>query len=76
MSVSGVAQAMVGAQASDTQMSLAAIMLKMNASAAGAMADLLDKASQNIDSQNPGSQNLHSLANLAAGVGQNVNIST
>jgi hypothetical protein len=66
MSVSGVAQAMVGAQASDTQMSLAAIMLKMNASAAGAVADALDKAAQNLDS----------LANVAPGVGQNVNIST
>jgi hypothetical protein len=65
MSVSGVAQAMVGAQAADTQMSLAAIMLKMNASAAGAIADVLDKAQQN----------LQSLANVAEGVGQNVNIS-
>jgi hypothetical protein len=65
MSASAVAQAMVGAQASNTQMSLAAIMLKMNASAASAMADMLDKASQN-----PGS-----LANVAPGVGQSVNIS-
>jgi hypothetical protein len=65
MSVSAVAQAMVGAQASDTQMSLAAIMLKMNASAAGAVADMLDKAQQNPQS----------LANVAEGVGQNVNIS-
>jgi len=56
---------MVGAQASDTQMSLAAIMLKMNASAAGAVADMLDKAQQN----------LQSLANAGPGVGQNVNIS-
>jgi hypothetical protein len=64
MSVSGVAQAMVGAQAADTQMSLAAIMLKMNASAAGAIADVLDKASQNLES----------LANAGPGVGQNVNI--
>jgi hypothetical protein len=64
MSVSGVAQAMVGAQAADTQMSLAAIMLKMNASAANAIADVLDKASQNLES----------LANAGPGVGQNVNI--
>ena len=61
---------MVGAQASSTQMSLAAVMLKMNASAASAMADMLEKASQNLDSQNPGS-----LANVAPGVGQSVNIS-
>jgi hypothetical protein len=55
---------MVGAQAADTQVSLAAIMLKMNASAAGAIADVLDKASQNLES----------LANAGPGVGQNVNI--
>lgn len=56
---------MVGAQAADTQMSLAAIMLRMNASAAGAIADVLEKASQNLES----------LANAGPGVGQNVNIS-
>lgn len=68
--MSAVAQTMVGAQAADTQMSLAAIMLKMNASAANAIADVVEKASQNLVSHNPGS-----LANAAAGVGQNVNIS-
>ena len=56
---------MVGAQASDTQSSLAAIMLKMNASSANAMADMLEKASQNLTG----------LANVAPGVGQNVNTS-
>lgn len=56
---------MVGAQAADTQMSLAAIMLRMNADSAGSVAKLLDSAQQN----------LQSLANVAAGVGQNVNIS-
>jgi hypothetical protein len=60
---------MVGAQAADTQMSLAAIMLKMNASAASALADMVEKGSQNLDSQNPGS-----LANVDPGVGQNINI--
>jgi hypothetical protein len=65
MEVAAVAQAMVGAQQADTQMSLAAKMLKMNADAAGAVADMLDKAQQN----------LQSLANVAEGVGQNVNIS-
>jgi hypothetical protein len=53
---------MVAAQASDTKSSLAAIMLKMNASAANAIADLVAKRAQN-------------LANVAPGVGQNVNIS-
>ena len=56
---------MVGAQAADTQMTLAAKMLRMNADAAGAVADMLDKAQQN----------LQSLSNVASGVGQNVNIS-
>jgi hypothetical protein len=56
-------QALLGAQAADTQMSLAAIMLRMNASAA--IADVLEKASQNLTS----------LANAGPGVGQNVNIS-
>jgi hypothetical protein len=64
MEVTAVAQAMVGAQQADTQMSLAAKMLKMNADAAGAVANMLDAAQQN----------LQSLANVAAGVGQNVNI--
>lgn len=61
---------MVGAQAADTQMSLAAIMLKMNASSANAIADLVEKASQNLENINSGS-----LANVAPGVGQNLNIS-
>jgi hypothetical protein len=65
MEVTSVAAAMVGAQAADAQMALAAKMLRMNADAAGAVADMLDKAQQN----------LQSLANVAAGVGQNLNIS-
>lgn len=63
--MSAVAQTMVGAQAADTQNSLEAIMLKMNASSANAIADLVEQASQN----------LQSLSNVAPGVGQNVNIS-
>ena len=65
MEVTSVAAAMVGAQAADAQMTLAAKMLRMNADAAGAVADMLDKAQQN----------LQSLANVAAGVGQSINIS-
>jgi hypothetical protein len=65
MEVSDVAAAMVGAQAADAQMTMAAKMLRMNADAAGAVADMLDAAQQN----------LQSLANVAAGVGQNINIS-
>ncbi len=56
---------MVAAQASDTQNSLAAIMLKMNASSAKAMSDLVEQASKN----------LQSLSNVAPGVGQNLNVS-
>ena len=56
---------MLAAQMAQTQMALAAKMLRMNADAAGAVADMLDKAQQN----------LQSLANVTAGVGQNINIS-
>ena len=45
-------------------MALAAKMLKMNAEAAGAVAQMVEA----------GQKNLNSLANVAAGVGQNVNI--
>ena len=56
---------MVGAQMSDVQMAMAAKMLRMNADAAGAIVKVLEAAQQN----------LNNLANVAAGVGQNVNIS-
>jgi hypothetical protein len=44
---------------------MAAKMLRMNADAAGAIVKVLEAAQQN----------LNNLANVAAGVGQNVNIS-
>jgi len=50
---------------SGVQMALAAKMLKMNADSQGAIAQVLDAAAQN----------LNRLANVAAGVGQNVDIS-
>jgi len=56
---------MAGAQMGGVQMALAAEMLRMNADAAGAIVQVLQAAQQN----------LNSLANVAAGVGQNVNIS-
>jgi hypothetical protein len=56
---------MVGAQMSDVQMAMAAKMLRMNADAAGAIVQVIEAAQQN----------LNNLANVAAGVGQNVNIS-
>jgi hypothetical protein len=64
MHTSSLAAAMVGAQMSDVQMALAAKMLRMNADAAAAIVQVLDAAQQN----------LASLANVAVGVGQNLNI--
>lgn len=55
---------MVGAQMSGVQMAIAAKMLRMNADAAASIVQVLDAAQQNIAS----------LANVAAGVGQNLNI--
>jgi len=56
---------MAGAQMSNVQMAIAAKMLRMNADATSAIVQVLDAAQQN----------LASLANVAAGVGQNLNIS-
>jgi hypothetical protein len=56
---------MVGAQMGQMQMAAAAFMLRMNAQNAGSIVQVIDAAQQNIQS----------LANVAAGVGQNVNIS-
>jgi len=57
--------AMVGAQTGNVQSAMAAKMMKMNANAEASLAQMVDSASQN----------LMSLANVAAGVGQNLNIS-
>jgi len=65
MDPTSLASAMAGAQMGGVQMALAAEMLRMNADAAGAIVQVLQAAQQN----------LNSLANVAAGVGQNVNIS-
>jgi hypothetical protein len=56
---------MAGAQGASVQMALAAKMLKMNADAHGAIAQVLDAAQQN----------LQQLASAAAGLGRNVDIS-
>jgi hypothetical protein len=65
MSSVSVAAAMTGAQSASVQMTLAAKMMKMNADAQGAIAQVLATAQQN----------LQQLAGTAAGVGQNVDIS-
>jgi hypothetical protein len=64
MDPTSLVAAMAGAQASAAQMALAAKMLRMNADAAASVAQVIDAAQQN----------LQSLANVAAGVGQNLNI--
>ena len=64
MDPTSLVAAMVGAQTSAAQMALAAKMVRMNADAAGSIAQVIDAAQQNMQS----------LANVAAGVGQNVNI--
>ncbi len=65
MDPTSLAAAMVGAQMSQAQTAVAAMMLRMNAQSAGAIVQVIDAAQQNMNS----------LANVAAGVGQNVNIS-
>jgi flagellar motility protein MotE (MotC chaperone) len=60
-----LAAAMAGAQADQTQSSLATILARMNANAAASVLQVIDSAQQN----------LQSLANVGAGIGRNVNIS-
>ncbi|MGA8560414.1 MAG: hypothetical protein WB685_13440 [Pseudolabrys sp.] len=59
-----LATAFVGAQMGSTQMAVAAKMLRMNADNAASIVEVLNAAQRNIAS----------LANVAAGVGQNLNI--
>ena len=65
MDPTSLVSAMAGAQMSQVQMAIAAKMLRMNADAAGSVVQIIEAAQQN----------LQSLANVAEGVGQNVNIS-
>jgi hypothetical protein len=60
-----IATALVGAQMSDAQMAVAARMLRMNADNAASIVQILNAAQQNMAS----------LANVASGIGQNLNIS-
>ena len=59
-----LATALAGAQMSNAQMAMAAKMLRMNADNAASIVQVLDAAQKNIAS----------LANVASGVGQNLNI--
>jgi anthranilate phosphoribosyltransferase len=65
MDPASLAAALVGAQASQAQMAAAAMMMRMNADAAKSVVQVIDAAQQNMQS----------LANVAAGIGQNMNIS-
>ena len=59
-----LATAFVGAQMGSAQMAVAAKMLRMNVDNAASIVEVLNAAQRNIAS----------LANIAAGVGQNLNI--
>ncbi len=61
----GLVSALIGARMGQVQMAVAAKMLKMNADAAQSAGQIIDAAQQNMDR----------LANVAAGVGQNLDIS-
>jgi hypothetical protein len=64
MDPASLATALAAAQMSSAQMAVAAKMLRMNADAAASIVKVIEAAQKNIDS----------LANVAAGVGRNLNI--
>lgn len=63
--IASIAAAFVAAQASQMQQAMAASMMKMNAQGSAGIAKMLDAASQN----------LNQLANVASGIGGNLDIS-
>ena len=65
MDPASIAAALVGAQVASTQLAVADEMLRMNAASDQAVVKLIDAAQQNINQ----------LANVAAGIGGNLNIS-
>jgi hypothetical protein len=65
MDPASLAAALVSAQMSRVQMAAAASMMRMNADAASSVAQVVQAAEQNATR----------LANVAAGIGQNLNIS-
>jgi hypothetical protein len=65
MDVTSLAAAMVGAQAGRLQLAVAAKMMKMNFENEAAIAQMIEA----------GQQNLGQLANVASGIGQNLDIS-
>lgn len=65
MDIASVAAAFAGAQAAKLQMAAAAAMMRMNAQAGASIVEVIEKAQDNMQS----------LANAAAGVGGNLDIS-
>jgi hypothetical protein len=65
MDPTSLVSAMAGGQMAQVQMAMAAKMIRMNADAAASVAKLIGAAQQNLTK----------LANVAAGVGQNIDIS-
>jgi hypothetical protein len=65
MDVTALATALTGAQSAQTQIALAAKIMKMNAQAEASMAAMIEAAQQNAAS----------LANVADGIGTNLNLS-
>ena len=65
MDVGSIAAAFVGAQAAQLQTAIAAKLLRMNAQGAADAAKLLQQAAKN----------LNTLANVANGIGDNIDIS-
>ena len=65
MDPTSLVSSMAGGQMAQVQMAMAAKMIRMNADAAASVAKLIDAAQQNLTK----------LANVAAGVGQNIDIS-
>jgi hypothetical protein len=64
MDPASIAAALVASQMGNAQMAVAAKMLRMNADNASAIVQVLDAAQKN----------LQSLANVAEGIGRNLNI--
>ncbi|MEA2866750.1 MAG: hypothetical protein QOE39_1465 [Bradyrhizobium sp.] len=64
MDTASIAAAFIGAQAAQLQTAVAAKMLRMNADASADVAKLLEAAQQNFDR----------LANVAGGIGGNLDI--
>jgi len=65
MDVGAIETALVGAKTAEFQLAIAAKMLRMNADAAASAGKIIDAAQVNMDS----------LANVAAGIGANLDIS-